>query len=91
MNKIFRVSKLKTKIFAFPNISNCCVQGDKIRFLEQISESDNFSGDESDESDDTESTESSHSTSISDCGVGMNNPVICTVKTKQTKNRVVYV
>ncbi|XP_037036562.1 protein phosphatase 1 regulatory subunit 12B isoform X10 [Bradysia coprophila] len=37
--------------------------GEKIRFLEQISESDNFSGDESD---DTESTESSHSTSISD-------------------------
>lgn len=48
-------------------------KGDKIRFLEQISESDNFSGDESD---DTESTESSHSTSISDSGVGMNNPVI---------------
>ncbi|XP_037036554.1 protein phosphatase 1 regulatory subunit 12B isoform X9 [Bradysia coprophila] len=38
-------------------------KGEKIRFLEQISESDNFSGDESD---DTESTESSHSTSISD-------------------------
>ncbi|KAJ6642028.1 Protein phosphatase 1 regulatory subunit 12B, partial [Pseudolycoriella hygida] len=40
--------------------------GEKIRFLEQISELDNFSGNESD---DTESTESSHSTSVSDCGL----------------------
>lgn len=50
-------------------------KGEKIRFLEQISESDHFSGDESD---DTESTESSHSTSISDCCVGMIKSVIVT-------------